>query len=1773
MPESGETAVPVVENGAMKQAKINRRTAKAALTRAGKSLTHLINGERPQEEVSQSLLVYRQAYENLVSKHDEYTSLIENDEEFAEQESWLEECQGNFLTLETESKTYIESKNEIEQSNKVEACINDASVVEACTSNANVVMPMDGENSMQNSDGISTIPNMHEIGSAIDTINTLPAAQASNPVNEISPVSHANEQSMNQTCGFKMEKPKMPKFSGDVREYAIFRADFKHTIETRYSKRDAMTILRTCLVGRPLELIKGIGSDYDAAWEYLDSVYGDPRYVSDTITQDISKFKPLHEGEDARFCELVHLVRRCYNTLKEVGLPSDMDNSHMLSIIEQKMCVDDRKVWSRELQKDKKPASLKGLMDWMSIEMKSRMRATAPIRTTGNSSRLVHHLAKTNDGQNDNLSRHKCWFCKNSTHFPDQCEKIASLNHENRLKIVRENHACFSCLKRAGRDHRMSNCNRRRQCPEIENGKQCTSFHHPLLHKSTKVNVGVALTNENQAALLPIISVNICGSDKLFKRGNVLFDSGAQISLIRLETAENLGLKGNDVSITITKVGGEEETVQTKIFKVPITSLHTCKTYSITAVGMSCISDDVTDIKSENLSGRFGLKRSEIHRGKGAIDLLIGIDHAFMHVGETRQAGCLIARNSPLGWVVFGSPPGETSGKYKVFNIKFATPVDLTDFWTTESMGVEGKSCLCEPDELSQIEREEKLIIEKSCKKVGKQWLIPYPWKKDPSQLPDNRAQAIKRLESTERRLMKHPEQAEAYNKQMKEMIDMNFSRKLTDEELNAYKGPIHYIAHHGVLRPEKASTPLRIVFNSSSVYQGHCLNDYWLKGPDLLNSLFGVILRFRENEVAVSGDISKMYHRVLIPEADQHVHRFLWRNLDTARPPDTYVKTVLTFGDKPAPAMAQIALRQTAKEGSHVSQRAAATITDNSYMDDICDSVHTVEEAQTLIKEVDNMLENGGFNIKEWLSNKDLDQQSENRPKGEMKPLQQNSGEKVLGVAWNCTNDLLCFITKVKCLKPITKRKILSQVAKVYDPIGFATAFLIRAKVGLQELWQAGVNWDEELSADVQAKWIEFFQELEELNKISFQRGLFALNSIGLPVLCIFADACEYAFGACACLRWCKEDGTFEIRFVAAKSRVAPLKKLTIPRLELQAALLAARLSKTIQKESRFKFKEIIYFTDSTIVLAWIQRTSREYKQFVSSRVGEIQSISDPKQWRHIPGEANVADDVSRGISVCQLNCRWQKGPEFLRLPQEDWPQDNAQPDEKEVAKEVRKIVCIVQTAENVIDSKKYSSWRKLIRITAYVFRFIKKLRRKTRNTDEGRQGADNIESLTPQELELAERHWLIDAQKGLRKRIAKGELTTLSPFTDPEGVIRVGGRADRATVSYESKHPALLPNDSWISHLITHQAHCLGHNGVATTAAKVRRNYWIIRGHDLAKSVKYKCVFCKKMQCKAETQVMAELPKQRVAPHTPPFHFTSCDYFGPYQVKIGRNKTTKHYGVIFTCLNTRAVHVDLAVDCSTMDFLQVLRRFFALRGYPKGIISDNGTQLVGAVAELRKMIRGWDVTKLRDFSAERGIEWNVITPGAPHQNGCAESLVKSVKIALKKAIGDSLLTPSELYTCLLEVANLVNQRPIGRVPSDPDDGAYICPNDMLLGRASPQVPQGPFKETKDPRKRVEFVQKIVNSFWRRWTRDVFPSLFPRKKWNTTTRDVRIDDVVMMVGDNAIRGKWTIGRVTKVYPGKDKRVRNVTILTSGKEYNRPITKIAVIQPAEGLEE
>ena len=1750
----------------MEEAKIKRRTAKAALTRQGKALRKKLSDHRPISETLEALNSVKAAFEDLVVKHEAYTQLIVEDEAFEQEEAWLEECQDFFLEIEMKAMDYANLATNNGKSNVEIGSVAPPAEQIAMLSKGN------GEE-MQDSaltngaaaENFGEGPNM-ETALTQDSVHVSGnghSNEANNPVSSAS-----------TSCGFKMEKPKMPRFAGDVREYSIFRSDFRHAVDSRFSKRDAISLLRTSLQGKALELIKGIGTDYDAAWSYLDSVYGDPRFVADTVTQDISKFRPLREGEDARFCDLVHLVQRSFNTLKEIGRPHDMDNNHMLALIEQRMCNDDRKVWARHLENSKQEATLAQLITWMTTEMKSRMRATAPLRSVTQPPKLpVSHVgaAETNTPR-----VYRCWFCQNSNHWIDQCRKFTSLKPEDRIKAVKENHACFSCLKRAGRDHRSANCSRRRQCPEKSNGVQCTFFHHPLLHGAMQPAVAtVSALTSNQRALLPIVQVDIVGTGRVTRKANALLDSGAQISLIRSSLAEDLKLRGKSVVVTITKVGGEEEELKTMMYRVQLRSLENRSAHVIDAIGIPSISDDVAQVEITDIAKKLGLNRHQLHLGHGQTDLLIGIDQAKLHTGETRKFDNLIARHSPLGWVVFGAIPGQSASTH-VYHIKLEAPVDLAAFWSTESMGVVVKACTCEAEKLSQVEREEAKVIEDSCQKIGNQWLIPYPWKKDPSQLPDNKSQALKKLEATERRLLRNPEHARAYDRQMMEMKELQFARKLTEEEAREYAGPVHYISHHEVLRPENKSTPVRIVFNSSAAFQGHRLNDYWMKGPDLLNDLFGVLLRFREHQVAFLGDISKMYHRIRIPEMDQQVHRFLWRNLETNREPDVYVKTVLTFGDKPAPAMAQTALRKTAKEAKETFPAAAKVIEDNTYMDDICDSVPTVKEAKKLTTDLDNVLETGGFQVKGWVSNRieeTENRQQEVSPKG-------ITVEKVLGVVWISERDTLSFkvpadFPEGKEMVQLSKRKILSRVAQVYDPIGYATAFLIKAKIGLQTLWKRGISWDEDLPPDLLEKWKTLFEEMVQLNGVSFERCLTPPDTVGQPTLCVFSDASEEAFGACAYARWQLSSGEFGVRFIAAKSRVAPLKKLTIPRLELQGAVLASRLGKTILEECRFKFDKAVYFLDSRIVLSWICSEARRFKPFVSVRVGEIQDNSDPAEWRHIPGELNVADEVSRGISVKNLADRWQKGPSFLRLPESEWPQDATAADQREVEREQRAVHLVFEGSKGQLplDCKKFSSWKRLVRVTAYTSRFVWNLRAHWRNRLANQACKLKDGPLSNEELQSAEKMWVKDLQTGLKNRLSKGDFKNLSPYTDQEDIVRVGGHVEKALVSYDNKHPVLLPGDHWISRLIIQHIHQCGHAGVAATVAKSRKKYWIIRAHDLAKTIKFRCVVCREVATKVETQVMADLPPNRLASFTPPFHFTSCDYFGPYHVKIGRNKTTKHYGVLFTCLNTRAVHLELATDCSTMELMQVLRRFFAVRGLPALMISDNGSQMVGAERELQAMVKGLDTDRLKEFCADKGMKWQFATPAAPHQNGCAEALVKSCKLTLKKAIGDQVLTPFELHTCLLEVANLVNQRPIGRIPNDPDDGSYLCPNDILLGRASSQVPQGPFRQTQNPRHRFEFVQKIVDSFWTRWTRDVFPSLLPRKKWHSEKRNVRVDDFVIMQSPNAVRGKWNVGRIINVYPGQDGRVRNVKIKTRDGEYQRPISKIAVIYPAEGYDD
>ena len=295
------------------------------------------------------------------------------------------------------------------------------------------------------------------------------------------------------------------------------------------------------------------------------------------------------------------------------------------------------------------------------------------------------------------------------------------------------------------------------------------------------------------------------------------------------------------------------------------------------------------------------------------------------------------------------------------------------------------------------------------------------------------------------------------------------------------------------------------------------------------------------------------------------------------------------------------------------------------------------------------------------------------------------------------------------------------------------------------------------------------------------------------------------------------------------------------------------------------------------------------------------------------------------------------------------------------------------------------------------------------------------------------------------------------------------ISGRAEKwLEIGYTKEDIILLPYQHRFARLYCEYIHAKGHHGVLTTASKIRARFWITKLLKMIQSVKLNCVTCKKLDKKLSGQVMGNLPKERLKP-VPPWYSTSIDLFGPLTIRdaVKKRTTSKAYGVIFNCIGTRAVYLDLAPDYSTESFLMVLRRFVSLRGYPSKIYSDNGTQLVAASQELKNVTKFWDWEKLRSFGVMEGFEWNFTPADAPWQNGTSESLIRSVKRSLKAAIGESILTFSELQTVLFEVANLINERPIGRHPRSPKDRSYLCPNDLLLGRSTARVSSGPFKES----------------------------------------------------------------------------------------------------------
>ena len=1163
-------------------------------------------------------------------------------------------------------------------------------------------------------------------------------------------------------------------------------------------------------------------------------------------------------------------------------------------------------------------------------------------------------------------------------------------------------------------------------------------------------------------------------------------------------------------------------------------------------LGIEKISSGIKQIDGQEITKLFGIESSQLNRPNyGEIDVLLGLQQFGFHPVKIDNRGHLLLMENRFGLTIAGSHPNvdqTTTIRESCSMVKHAIVMHLVEtverFYNIESLGImcQPKCGACQCGKCHpggknmslQDEREYKLIEDGiKFNEERKRWTASYPWIREPMELPNNKRFALARMYSTERRIEKDEIQCELYNSQMQDMIDRDASRKVSEEELVNYEGPKYYITHHAVIKPSSKSTPCRIVFNSSAKYCGSSLNDYLAKGPSLLNSLFGVLLRWRQNKIGFIGDIAKMYHSIDIPYADQMTHLYFWRDFRKELSPETYAITKVNMGDRPSSCIAQISLRKSAEESQQKFPEAAEIILKNAYMDDIPGSVNSEEDVKLRMKEIEIVLQSKGFKMKEWIYNgkqQDKDKSNAQLQVQLMMGMEDNpeiETESVLGMHWNVNNDLIKFNAKIVTKFQTTKRIILAISNSIFDPMGIITPFTVRAKIILRKVWAYSpkIGWDDAIPNEILNEWNTFMMDMPNIQNLGFERSLTPEDAIGKPFLIIFSDGSKEAYGAVVYIRWKTEKG-YICRLIAEKSRIAPLKTIDIVRLKLCGAIVSTRLRNTIQKELNFEFQKVIHLVDSEIVHAMIHKESYGFGTFVGNRVGEIQQTSEPEEWGWIEGGLNIADMTTRGCSVEELGpqSEWCNGPQFLTKPDNEWPvrwevKKDVQVPELKRSQQFIGVVEVNNSKEETlairIGIEHFSKWKLLIHTTARILQLYTKFKR----------GSNLNMDLTLDALEKAEQFWITEGQRGIQLK----KYIKLQPHEE-HGIIVVGERTARWIANrWNHQEFILLPKDSAVSILIARYIHEKGgHLGEAATVSKIRSKFWIVGVRSIVKTIISRCRKCKeklKMLCE---QVMSPLPLERIKPG-PAFLNIGIDYFGPFNVKgeVQKRVTGKCYGVLFVCLCSRAVHADISNNYSTDSFLHVLRRFASIRGWPRKIFSDNGTQLVGASNELKDLIKDLDWEHIKNYSIEKGsgTEWCFSSADAPWYNGATESLVKCTKRALNAAVGDQSMKFNEMQTVMFEAAQLVNQRPIGRHPSKPEEESYLCANDLILGRASSDIPQGPFEDKVTVRQRFLFTQSVISAFWRRWIEEVFPNLVIQPKWHTAKRNLKEGDVVLEVG------------------------------------------------------
>ncbi|XP_049292694.1 uncharacterized protein LOC125768703 [Anopheles funestus] len=1161
----------------------------------------------------------------------------------------------------------------------------------------------------------------------------------------------------------------------------------------------------------------------------------------------------------------------------------------------------------------------------------------------------------------------------------------------------------------------------RGRCVTPSRGVQRSCSVFPASHSSSTTTSSVhSLDNY---VLLATVAVLIEDGMGKWQRIRCLLDSGCQIQAITATAAKRLKLTLLPGRLTLMGISGKlpvSNQVRTKVMAINGSYRFSSNFYVIPELS----TQPIRSIKKDELKLPAGkLLADESFCNPGPIDAILGAGICFdsIGVGFQRLPNGLILQNSKFGWVIGGMLRTIMSTSPYEKSCHKATCIDdlkvsLERFWNVEELPSEV------PDQtmLKNHELEDHFKRHMRIADDGR-YIVRIPLRGELNQLGDSIEQAQRRLLSLERKLARHEPTYVEYRKFMREYLELGHMAVVPAGELHKVR---YVIPHSCVIKPDSTTTKLRVVFDASAKSSsGISLNDLQAIGPVIQPDLLHIWLYFRTQTVVVTADIAKMYRQVWVAEPDTWMQCILWRE-KTSDSAQMYRLRTVTYGEAFSSYLACRALYEAGDEVRSLDPKIADAIQRSFYVDNLSLGAATADELRALSSGVERALMNRGMPLRKWASNDPtvINEVPEDHLDATVQ-IGDRQAIKMLGLAWCPTEDTFQLIIDDDFHLPVsslTKRCLVARIAKLYDPVGILQPVIVTAKILMQDLWRDNLAWDECVPHHAVDKWNEFTAQLPILRQLHIPRMALpseAENSI----LHGFCDASTKAYGCAIYARYVDGNGDRQSRLVCSKSRVAPLKQLTLPRLELQAALLLAELYVRIKDVFGTRIQQTKWWTDSQVVLAWIRSDNSKWDVFVKNRVGKIQTATDANDWHYVPTKLNPADIVSRGLPASKLVRNdtmrfWLNGPDFVVT--DLCPQPNI--DDVVILEEVAPLPQLLTATvgpecEDLVAQYKYhNSFIKTRRHFAWLNRAIHNFRlksamlRATTSCVEKRYGPlllDELEEGLQLLLRVMQATSFPNETQQMHKLgyvVSKGPLQHLNPIVR-NNLICVQGRLANAEMTDGARLPILVPKSHPFSRTIIRYLHEHNfHAGTELVMAEFRTRFWMRDLRRTVIGVLSRCVVCVRARPRQYEQQMGQLPAARVHV-SPAFTHTGVDLCGPFDV-IPHTKSKRRITVfvcLFVCFTTKAIHLEVVENLSTSAFISALLRFVSLRGRPDAIYSDNGRNFVGAAKELSSLRKAYNNRAFQDelvgLAAEKGIRFSFIPPRSPNFGGLWEANIKT--------------------------------------------------------------------------------------------------------------------------------------------------------------------------------